>query len=1566
MLSKHCNQLLLCFLLAGPVVLPVWSAENAQRTDGRDVAQVERSVDASTSRSSTVAVKVSRTGSQSARGGQAAPSPASGGISGSEQVSRLIVEGRRAFHDGDYDLAGARFSEALRFDAENQEARKFLEDIGRLKSAAQLKPAVEASAGASRLLPRETREVQPVPIHGGSAAAMTVAGGQSASSDQQVVLALGGRSGPDTNATSLGAKAVKQSLQRASLSVASNGANMSLGRKDASAIDDAKSAEEPTVDGQAPRPEPESPNANKKQESAAKEEKKDVAAAKSPAEPVLPFEEIDLLPGLSSLKASNKAPAKLAMATKPSIPTLSPQSPPKPVESSSTKSEAVSAKGKETVSTPARGEDGPWKTEADSVVKSQPSPGAQPADKPAAKASLSPKEETSRGSVAAVPSSEGAPEGPRNAASKSEPSAKTEKSAGDEARKRASELTDEGIALYNAGNYTEALEKFTNALVSDSTYGDAQQYKGRTIKRLESRQASESRLLAQVPQPTPAVAPTVAQAKDADGTALPSLSSAMAKEEEKPDDTQKAPAPKEPASAKTEGKADSKVEADKFVRQAQRELSIGKKDDALNSARSALLKDPDNAEAKSLVAELEGGQATSSVSKQTPVGVDGLLSEGKNQFDAGKVDLALRTFRSVLESDPNNETARRYVSQIEEARSIQKSQSAQVSANANSDQAEASFQKGLAAYQAGSLDTAVQWWNYSLTVNPGHQGALQYLQQTRGEYDAWAQQHQYNAVQMQKEAAANEKLDSAVTYDTAGSKSIVEFLSAMSLITDISFYVSDGVDPEIRINGKFEEQPLAQVLDTVLLPIGLKWSRTGDVVTVTSDLRTKFFNLTPEQVSRLKSLLESKTLQRILYGPEGTPAVRNVELTLDDRENILLVKDTQENIGKVEAFLKDMQLTNPPGLVYKNWKIRPEEGQKIKALVEAIVKVQSDAPYDLERKVVVDGEDLIVKDTAENVARIEQLLLDKNFLRKLEQQKLSVSTFNLTPREPITENLEQVRELAQNVVTVVKTILYAQSTESAAASEGRRYWYDPNTLQLTICDYPENLRVVSDYIRSLPTMGRKQKSEIVFLKHQTAADAAELLNRVLGLTAADFTGQATGQSVTKTLRVEGELTFRDLRIRVTRINENDVADDNDDSVELVIRTPTTSEDRTIEEFRSEFIDDYEVNVIEVRPSGQLGEGSARVEVRYSPTATGVTTLQPTTLGVQPGLTGVPGAYPGTVGAPGILGAPGTGGILGVEQPQTQIDTIENMNALLIRYEDPGDYAEIKGWIDQLDIPVLQVDIETKMVEVNETRAKEYMPEFNILNLGKQGIDTANSELDMRFANDIDEFRNMFEPFADDPFNAGLLKGTTVFNFIAPGETPLAFTLRMLEAEGVVNVVNGPHVVVENGETADFEIEKRFGGLPQVQIGTGGTATTQGFIQSLQQVTMSVSPRITQLGEIRLEIQDLELQDFGNDSGAIATVDVNNNAAADNFEPSAIVQSLNYDVRRKSLQTVARVHNGGTIVLGGWSGERTRESDSGVPILRNLPCIGKLLFSRTSDKTERTTLLIFLTCHLVEP
>ncbi|MBX7246939.1 MAG: SPOR domain-containing protein [Candidatus Sumerlaeaceae bacterium] len=97
-----------------------------------------------------------------------------------------------------------------------------------------------------------------------------------------------------------------------------------------------------------------------------------------------------------------------------------------------------------------------------------------------------------------------------------------------------------------------------------------------------------------------------------------------------------------------------------------------------------------------------------------------------------------------------------------------------------------------------------------------------------------------------------------------------------------------------------------------------------------------------------------------------------------------------------------------------------------------------------------------------------------------------------------------------------------------------------------------------------------------------------------------LTTPKSSMAVVKTLNVDGELTFRDLRIRITRINENDPKDKNDDSVEMVVRAPNISKDRTISEFRSEFVGDYQINVIAVTPQTAENKAMVQLEVRYNP------------------------------------------------------------------------------------------------------------------------------------------------------------------------------------------------------------------------------------------------------------------------------------------------------------------------------------------------------------------------------
>ncbi len=1039
---------------------------------------------------------------------------------------------------------------------------------------------------------------------------------------------------------------------------------------------------------------------------------------------------------------------------------------------------------------------------------------------------------------------------------------------------QAKQLTAEGIALFEEKKYEEALERFNKALALEPLYSEAVVYKGRTEEAL-----------------------------------------AQIREEE------------ERKQAEQRRKEEAVLTSQHLTVEAKELLDAGKYDEAQAKLEQAVGVYPENKTAKNLLA-----QVAATKDEQRLQLIRNKLADGERLYNEGAYKLALERFQEVLQYDPENAKASRHIqlcnTRIEEQRMVGEKEEMKHRA----ERAEVLFKEGLAAYEVKDIETAVAKWREALAANPDHLGAQTYLEQTREEYERFLARRKEVEDFQAKEEAAQKKLDMPVTISTTETTDLKEFLRTLSLATGINFYVAEGV--EASVFAKFDDIQLREILDSILLPIGLQWSRKPgtDIITVTMDLQMKVFSLTPEEITKVRAMMETKFLQRILWPPDATPKVKGVELKLDEREALLISTDSKSNIERLDALLKDLEYEMAPSLVYRSYDIRPELGPKIKALIEGMLQAESRAPYSRERKLLISEGELIVKDTPENIKKIEELLQEKAFIAKLREDKIRVETYNVAPAW-IEKNPEQVQQFGDYVVEVIETMLYAKTGRSAARQEGRRLWYDRSTMQLTVTDYPDNLKAVSKFLASLPLIEKRRKSEIIFLKHVKATDLADQLRQVLGLVAAEERAER-GISITKSLRVEDVLEFRDLRLRVVRVNDNNINDELDDNVELVVNTPTTSQDMTIEEFRSEFIDDYEISAPDIKPSGTPGEGRAKITIRYLP---------------PPGAAQAPAEVTPTP-APEEEEA----------REALTVDEIETLNALLIRYEDPARFAEVAEWIERLDIPVLQVSIEVRFVEVIESRAKEYSSEFTILNLG-EGVDMDSSLYNLRFAQDLDEFRSEFEPGVETPREANLIKGTTIFNWIITGgQSPINYQLRLLEAEGIINVVSSPNILVLNGETADFEIDRQLG-LPMVDA--QGNFIGGAGIARVDQVDLSVSPTVTQLGSIMLDI-DAEIYDFDQNLGVVAFIP--RPEPLQGLGPTAVHQGgYEFGLIRKDISTTARLRDGQTIVLGGWAGERSGEYTSGVPVLRNLPYLGKLLFGRNLSKIEKTTLLIFLTGRIVD-
>ncbi|MBN1900648.1 hypothetical protein JW926_04895, partial [Candidatus Sumerlaeota bacterium] len=980
---------------------------------------------------------------------------------------------------------------------------------------------------------------------------------------------------------------------------------------------------------------------------------------------------------------------------------------------------------------------------------------------------------------------------------------------------------------------------------------------------------------------------------------------------------------------KAEEEKANKEKIEQLINEGQTLFDNKDFDSAVLKYQECLTLDPENSTAKKMLDRIAESKLDANQIKARD-----LAKEAKALVDENKFEEARAKYQEALTWDPNNTDAKAGLEDITRKETELKQRENEQIKRKNELESNRLFDMGLKAYQDKDIETAVNKWKEALALNPDNAKAQTYIEETQKEYEEYRKKisEKESFEKLEQEALA--KMNTLISVSTTVPHTpLISYLDSLSLLSGINFYVTSGV--EATVDAKFVDTPLHEVLDTLLLPIGLKWERKpgSDIVTITPDLQTKIFNLTPEDSAKVKAVMDNGNLQRILWGKDAVPKMKGVELTLDEREGLLISVDSQYNINKLDAFLKDLKTQAPPGLIFRTYRLREGEGPKVKSLLEAMLEVDSKAAYTPERKLLLDGRDLIIKDTPENIKKVEQILEDKGFLEKIRSDELQVQTWILVPKEALKENPEQMRQFGEWVVEVVKVMLYAKSTVSKAEAEGRRLWWNPATMQLTITDNPDNIQAVADFIYSLPQLEQKAKNKIIPLRYAKSETITTRINSFLGLSGEEAGGMETGgMSTTRSVSRGNDFTFRDITIRVSRVNENDPLDDKDDSVEIKVRTPGETRDVTLEEFDVEEVDDYEIVAEDVYPSGSTGEGRAKFRVTYS---------APYDMTMQPEIT--PEATPAVT-----------------EEGEKPVQEIKEINAIFVEYKDPTHLSRVEEWIGRLDVRVQQVSIETKFVEVMESRAKEFSSQLAIADL-TEGVTFDNSLLNMRFANDIDELQNalrsQYEPPAESPYFQHLLKGTTVFSLITGGNSPINWQLRLLEAEGVVNVVNGPQIVVQDGETATFQITRQLGGIPTVD--SSGNITGGG-VQSYDPVNISIDELfISQLGEIEISLNAL-VQDLDTMTGG----SVINQQTTDQQPQSGTVQ---YNLSRltKNLQTKSRIKDGGTLVIGGWTSERSGDYKSGIPIIRNVPFIGKLLFGRNLRHIDKITLLIFLTARIVE-
>jgi len=303
-------------------------------------------------------------------------------------------------------------------------------------------------------------------------------------------------------------------------------------------------------------------------------------------------------------------------------------------------------------------------------------------------------------------------------------------------------------------------------------------------------------------------------------------------------------------------------------------------------------------------------------------------------------------------------------------------------------------------------------------------------------------------------------------------------------------------------------------------------------------------------------------------------------------------------------------------------------------------------------------------------------------------------------------------------------------------------------------------------------------------------------------------------------------------------------------------------------------------------------------------------------------------------------------------PRGSVSVDERTNTLLL--QDTSDrLADIRRLVATLDIPVRQVQIEARIVIVNNDFQRELGARFGFTNVqqnGNTGLVTTTGTAagaDQIISSGISNVQGSVPPTI---YPITVPTGNTAaqrYNVNLPVSNPAGtFALGILgnnfivdlelsaaQAETQANIIATPRVITANQKEASIEQGVE---IPYQQSASSGATTIQ-FKKAV--LALKVTPQITPDNRI---ILDLDVRDDSVGQVVVASGGVN-------------VPSIN----TREIQTQVLVNDGQTVVLGGILQTTQREDDNKVPYLGDIPVLGHL-FKQTSRQDNKDELMIFIT------
>ena len=289
-----------------------------------------------------------------------------------------------------------------------------------------------------------------------------------------------------------------------------------------------------------------------------------------------------------------------------------------------------------------------------------------------------------------------------------------------------------------------------------------------------------------------------------------------------------------------------------------------------------------------------------------------------------------------------------------------------------------------------------------------------------------------------------------------------------------------------------------------------------------------------------------------------------------------------------------------------------------------------------------------------------------------------------------------------------------------------------------------------------------------------------------------------------------------------------------------------------------------------------------------------------------------------------------------EDGSIRISSVDANNQLMVRAR-PSQWAEIESAIKRLDNTPLQVQIETRILEVNLTGQFQFGVQWYLEGL-IGGTNNGNGTYTPGQPGNQQQWALGGGGSQYNPGTSTSPGDAFYYSFINHN---LQVALRALEVSGNTKTLSAPSMVVMNNQTAQIQVGDQIP-INQTSVNPGvGTAVYNSVNYLNTGVILSVQPRVNPGGLVYMNI-----------SQQVSQVD-----------PTVAAVNGNPTISQRQMMTQVAVQSGQTVLLGGLIQQQEGATNTGIPGLNSIPVVGRL-FGTTNRNRNRTELIVLITPRVI--